>query len=329
MPYLLDSPEAGPGPAAMPPPTRGLLGRHRPPLRVDVPWDTVCDWEFDTPRVRWFDGAELNITANCLDRHVAAGHGDLTAILWEPNDPADPTVSIPTPSCSTACRFANVLKARGVKKGDRVALYLPMVPELPWRCSPAPALARCTAWSSPGSPPAASPTEFKMPARCASSQRRHERGAKGLGLKAVVDQALAECPTVTTNLVVRHTGEAVDWTEGRDIWLHDALTTASADARRSGWPRRICSSSTPPAARASPRAWSTPAGATWCTPATASPTSSSTSRGCVLVHRGHRLDHRPQLHRLRTDAQRRHDRHVRGRPDLALAGPLSGRSARS
>ena len=81
------------------------------------PWDTVYDWEFDTPRVRWFDGAELNITANCLDLPciVTAGHGDRTAILWEPNgSPADPTVSIPYAELldRVGARFANVLKAR-------------------------------------------------------------------------------------------------------------------------------------------------------------------------------------------------------------------------
>ena len=195
------------------------------------PWDTVCDWEFDTPRVRWFNGAELNITANCLDRHVAAGQGDRTAILWEPNDPADPTESITYADLfDRVCRFANVLKARGVKKGDRVALYLPMVPEL------AVAVLACARIGAVHSVVFAGFSARSLADRildagavCVITSDGMKRGAKGLGLKAVVDQALAECATVTTNLVVRHTGESVDWTEGRDVWLHDALTTASAD----------------------------------------------------------------------------------------------------
>ena len=232
MPFLLDSPEAVArarrDAAADPEAFWADIARH---YEWMSPWDTVCDWEFNTPRVRWFDGAELNITANCLDRHVAAGHGDRTAILWEPNDPADPTVSIPYAELlDRVCCFANVLKARGVKKGDRVALYLPMVPEL------AVAVLACARIGAVHSVVFAGFSARSLADRiqdagavCVITSDGMKRGAKGLGLKAVVDQALAECPTVTTNLVVRHTGEAVDWTEGRDVWLHDALTTASGD----------------------------------------------------------------------------------------------------
>ena len=213
MPYLLDSPEAVArarrDAAADPEAFWADIARH---YEWMSPWDTVCDWEFDTPRVRWFDGAELNITANCLDRHVAAGHGDRTAILWEPNDPADPTVSIPYAELlDRVCRFANVLKARGVKKGDRVALYLPMVPEL------AVAVLACARIGAVHSVVFAGFSARSLADRiqdagavCVITSDGMKRGAKGLGLKAVVDQALAECPTVNTNLVVRHTGEDVD-----------------------------------------------------------------------------------------------------------------------
>ena len=232
MPYLLDSPEAVAqarrDAAADPEAFWADIARH---YEWMSPWDTVCDWEFDTPSVRWFDGAELNITANCLDRHVAAGHGDRTAILWEPNDPADPAVSITyTELLDRVCRFAGVLKSRGVKKGDRVALYLPMVPEL------AVAVLACARIGAVHSVVFAGFSARSLADRiqdagavCVITSDGMKRGAKGLGLKAVVDKALAECPTVNTNLVVRHTGEDVDWTEGRDVWLHDALTTASAD----------------------------------------------------------------------------------------------------
>ena len=232
MPYLLDSPEAAArarhDAAADPEAFWADIARH---YEWMSPWDAVCDWEFETPRVRWFDGAELNITANCLDRHVAAGHGDRTAILWEPNDPSDPTTSITYAELlDRVCRFANVLKGRGVKKGDRVALYLPMVPEL------AVAVLACARIGAVHSVVFAGFSARSLADRiqdagavCVITSDGMKRGAKGLGLKAVVDQALAECPTVTTNLVVHHTGESVDWTAGRDVWLHDALTTASAD----------------------------------------------------------------------------------------------------
>ena len=127
MPFLLDSPEAV---AAA-----RLSASHNPEaFWADIaghydwmkPWNNVCSAEFETPSVRWFEGAELNITANCLDRHLAE-HGDQTAILWEPNDPADSTVAITYAELhDRVCRFANVLKSRGVGKGDRVALCLPI-----------------------------------------------------------------------------------------------------------------------------------------------------------------------------------------------------------
>ena len=234
MPFLLDSPgavaRARRDAAADPEAFWADIARHYAWMS---PWDTVCDWEFETPRVRWFDGAELNITVNCLDRHVAAGHGDRTAILWEPNDPADPAVSITYAELlDRVCRFANVLKARGVKKGDRVALYLPMVPEL------AVAVLACARIGAVHSVVFAGFSARSLADRiqdagavCVITSDGMKRGAKGLGLKAVVDQALAECPTVTTNLVVRHTGESVDWTEDRDVWLHDALPSVTADCR--------------------------------------------------------------------------------------------------
>ena len=194
------------------------------------PWEKVCSAEFETPSVRWFEGAQLNITANCLDRHLA-DHGDRTAILWEPNDPADDTVSITYAELhDRVCRFANVLKSRGVKKGDRVALYLPMVPEL------AVAVLACARIGAVHSVVFAGFSARSLADRiqdagavCVITSDGMKRGAKGLALKAVVDEALAECPTVTTNLVVRHTGEDVQWSADRDVWLHEALTTVSGD----------------------------------------------------------------------------------------------------
>ena len=126
------------------------------------------------------------------------------------------------------CRFANVLKARSVKKGDRVALYCPWFRNWLWRSSPVPALVRCAVWSSPVFRPRPRGPHPGRWCRLRHHQRRHEALRQGLA-QSRRRSALAECPTVTTNLVVRHTGESVDWTEGRDVWLHDALNTASAD----------------------------------------------------------------------------------------------------
>jgi len=94
------------------------------------PWHKTLEWEFATPKVKWFQGGRLNITENCLDRHLKT-QGDDIALLWEPNDPKEQEVRLTYKELhSEVCRFANVLKARGVKKGDRVAVYMPMIPEL-------------------------------------------------------------------------------------------------------------------------------------------------------------------------------------------------------
>ena len=93
-------------------------------------WDTVLDWNFEAPKVKWFEGGKLNITENCLDRHLEK-RGNQTAIIWEPNNPNDKVVKLSyTELHQKVCAFANVLKNNGAKKGDRICLYMPMVPEL-------------------------------------------------------------------------------------------------------------------------------------------------------------------------------------------------------
>ena len=93
-------------------------------------WDTVLDWNFDKPDIKWFDGGKLNITENCLDRHIAE-RGDQTALLWEPNDPQEPAKHITySELLAQVCQCANALKELGIEKGDRVVFYMPMVPEL-------------------------------------------------------------------------------------------------------------------------------------------------------------------------------------------------------
>ena len=97
-------------------------------------WDKVLDWNFSGPDVKWFDGGELNITENCLDRHLEE-RGDKVAILWEPNEPGEAAIKLTYKELhAKVCEFANVLKAQGVQKGDRVCMYMPMVPELAIAC---------------------------------------------------------------------------------------------------------------------------------------------------------------------------------------------------
>ena len=160
-------------------------------------------------------------------------------------------------------------------KGDRVALYLPMV-------RAGVAVLACARIGAVHSVVFAGFSARSLADRiqdagavCVITSDGMKRGAKGLGLKAVVDQALAECPTVNTNLVVRHTGEDVDWTEGRDVWLHDALTTASADCHRSEWPQDLAILYLRQHGQAQGVVHT--CGATWSMRGTASSTSSSTS----------------------------------------------------
>ena len=115
------------------------------------PWDKVCEWDFEEPSVRWFEGGQLNASVNCLDRHIEAGRGDDTAIIWEGNDPSDSKSLSYRELHAEVCRFASGLRSLGVQKGDRVCIYLPMVIELLFRCWPAPALERFTALSSAAS----------------------------------------------------------------------------------------------------------------------------------------------------------------------------------
>ena len=332
MPFLLDSPEAV---AA----ARLSASQNAEVFWADIarhydwmkPWNNVCSAEFETPSVRWFEGAELNITANCLDRHLAE-HGDRKAILWEPNDPAEDPASITYSELhGRVCRFANVLKLRGVKKGDRVALYLPMVPEL------AVAVLACARIGAVHSVVFAGFSARSLADRiqdagavCVITSDGMKRGAKGLALKAVVDEALAECPTVTTNLVVRHTGEDVQWNAGRDVWLHEALTAVSGDcppepmdsedllfilytSGSTGKPKGVvhtCGGYMVYAGYSFANRLPIPA------------------RRRLLVHRRHRLDHRTQLHRLRPAANGATTVMYEGVPTY-LARRASGSSARS
>ena len=193
-------------------------------------WDTVLNWDFATPSVNWFLGAKLNITENCLDRHLST-RGEQIAFYFEANDPNEKTRAITYRELySEVCRFANVLKGRGIKKGDRVCLYMPMIPEL------AIAVLACARIGAIHSVVFAGFSATSLAGRiqdmdsCAVvTTDGAYRGAKSISIKSVVDVALQECPSVLNVIVYKRTGEKIDMQQGRDIWWHEEMESASAE----------------------------------------------------------------------------------------------------
>ncbi len=193
-------------------------------------WDTVLNWDFTTPSVNWFLGAKLNITENCLDRHLST-RGEQIAFYFEANDPNEKTRAITYRELySDVCRFANVLKGRGIKKGDRVCLYMPMIPEL------AIAVLACARIGAIHSVVFAGFSATSLAGRiqdmdsCAVvTTDGAYRGAKSISIKSVVDVAIQECPSVLNVIVYKRTGEKIDMQQGRDIWWHEEMESASAE----------------------------------------------------------------------------------------------------
>lgn len=187
-------------------------------------WDKVLDWNFTEPRVRWFGGAQLNITENCLDRHLAE-RGDQPAIIWEPNNPEEDYRILSYKELHfKVCQFANVLKNNGLKKGDRVCIYMPMVPELAIAVL---ACARLGVIHSVvfGGFSAQSIADRIQDAQCSlviTSDGAH-RGNKEIPLKAVIDDALVQCPSVKKVIVLTRTRVPVSMIKGRDAWWEDEI----------------------------------------------------------------------------------------------------------
>ncbi len=192
------------------------------------PWDRVSDWSFDEDNlhIEWFKGGKLNVSYNCLDRHLES-RGDQTAILWEGDNPEESRAVTYKQLHADVNRFANALKSRGVKKGDRVSIYMPMIPEA------VVAMLACTRIGaihsivfSAFSPDALASRILDSDCQCLITADQSIRTGKALPLKKNADAALEQCPNVHTNFVVKRGGEPVDWTEGRDVWYHEALETA-------------------------------------------------------------------------------------------------------
>ncbi|ARV10918.1 acetate--CoA ligase [Gilvibacter sp. SZ-19] len=196
------------------------------------PWTSVCEWDFDKPEIKWFQGAQLNITENCIDRHLLT-RGEQTAIIFEPNDPQESAVHITYNQLhEKVCKLANVLKDQGVKKGDRVCIYMPMIPELAY------AVLACARIGAIHSVVFAGFSSTALATRindCSCSivvtSDGSYRGQKTLDLKAIVDEALQQCPSIKSVLVAKRTENPVHMETGRDHWLAPLMEKAVSDCK--------------------------------------------------------------------------------------------------
>ena len=212
-------------------PTGRGSGPGRPSELLDwyQPWDTICEWEL--PFAKWFVGGKLNVSYNCLDRHVAAGRGDRVAYHWE-GEPGDTRTITYAELLAEVQKFANVLKSLGVKRGDRVAIYMPMIPELPV------AMLACTRIGAAHSVVFGGFSSDALRDRIVDAEAKvlitadggWRRGSASL-LKPAADVAVADDTTITDVVVVRRTESDVSMTEGRDHWWHDLMADADADLR--------------------------------------------------------------------------------------------------
>jgi len=193
------------------------------------PWDKVWDWDFEQAKIKWFEGAKLNVAHNCLDRHLST-RGDQVAIIWEGDEPDQDRKITYKELHEEVCKFANCLKSRGVKKGDRVSIYMPMIPEVVVAML---ACARIGAIHSVVfggfSPESLKDRILDSDCRVVITADEGPRGGRKVALKANTDEALTECPNVHTVVVVRCTGGEITWNEDRDVWYHDLMADASAD----------------------------------------------------------------------------------------------------
>ncbi len=193
------------------------------------PWNKVWDWDYEKANIAWFEGAKLNVSYNCLDRHLET-RGDQVAVIWEGDDPAVDKKITYRELHEDVCKFANVLKARGVKKGDRVSIYMPMVSEVVVAIL---ACARVGAVHSivfgGFSPEALKDRILDSDCRVVITADEGLRGARPVPLKANTDKALESCPNVHTVVTVKCTGGDIAWHDQRDVWYHDLMAAASSD----------------------------------------------------------------------------------------------------
>ena len=191
-------------------------------------WDKVLDWDFKNAKVSWFEGAQLNITENCIDRHLKE-NSEKTAIIFETNNPKENSQSISYNSLyERVCKMSNVLKDKGVKKGDRVCIYLPMIPEL------AISVLACARIGAVHSVVFAGFSSNALATRINDCESKivitsdgSYRGEKKIDLKGIVDEALLECNIVDTVLIVNRINSKINLVENRDFILEPLLENAS------------------------------------------------------------------------------------------------------
>jgi len=192
-------------------------------------WSKVLEWDFHKPEVKWFIGGKLNITENCLDRHLAE-RANQTALIWEPSDPKDEAKHFTYQQLfDHTCRVANMLKANGVKKGDRVCIYLPMVPELSF------AILACARIGAVHSVVFAGFSSGSLVDRINDSGCKIVltadgvlRGDKKIELKEIVDEALLKCPTVEKSIILKHIASTITMKSGRDVWWHEEVVNVNS-----------------------------------------------------------------------------------------------------
>jgi acetyl-CoA synthetase len=206
----------------------GIAGHFRWHRR----WNQVLDWDFRKPEVRWFSGARLNITENCLDRHLE-DIPDQPAIIWEPNDPEEPNRVLSYRELhAKVCAFAQVLRNNGARKGDRICIYMPMVPELAIALL---ACARIGAIHSVvfGGFSAQSIADRILDAECSLvlTTDGGYRGNKQIPLKSVIDDALVRCPSVRRVIVLERARIPIDMIKGRDVWWEEELRRVAMEKK--------------------------------------------------------------------------------------------------
>ena len=198
-------------------------------LDWNVKWEQVYSADFSKGHSSWFLGGKLNVTANCIDRHLD-NRGDQTAIIWEGDDPSEHKKISYKELHEHVSKMGNVLRQRNVKKGDRVCIYMPMIPEAAYAML---ACARIGAVHSVVfggfSPEALKDRILDSDCQVIITADEGYRGGKTIPLKENTDRALESCPRVHTCLVIQRTGGDIDWSEGRDVWYHDASNNASSE----------------------------------------------------------------------------------------------------